>query len=175
MTKQLTGRCLILLLCAALALGLFTVNAFADGGITTWAELQTAISADGTVTLTEDITATAADTAPLTVPKNVTVTLDLNGCTLSRGLTEPMKNGSVIIVNGTLTITGSGSITGGNTNSVGGGIWVKAGGSCTLNGGTISGNHANQNGGGVYVSGTNACFTVSVVLAISMPLGSFPM
>lgn len=160
MTKPLTGRCLILLLCAVLALGLFTAAASADDGITTWAELQTAINAGGTVTLTQSITATSDDSA-LTVPKNVTVILNLNGCTLSRGLIEPTKNGSVIFVNGTLTITGSGTITGGNTNSVGGGIWVKTGGSCTLSGGMVSGNHANQNGGGVYVSGTDAHFTLN--------------
>lgn len=70
----------------------------------------------------QDITAEATD-SHLTVPKNVNVTLDMNSYTLSRGLTEAKKDGSVIFVYGTLEITGGGVITGGYSTGLGGGIW----------------------------------------------------
>ena len=61
MTYRNTKWPLPLLLCAAMTLGL--CMALAEGEIATWAELQTALNAGGTDTLTEDITATAAGTA----------------------------------------------------------------------------------------------------------------
>ncbi|SDM09481.1 hypothetical protein SAMN04487833_1731, partial [Sarcina sp. DSM 11001] len=91
-----------------------------DGGITTWNELQTALNAGGTVTLTQDITAGANDSA-LSVSSGLTVVLDLNGYTIDRGLadSEAQANGNVITNNGTLTISDTsaaqtGAITGGS-------------------------------------------------------------
>ncbi|MCD8105555.1 MAG: hypothetical protein LUF35_11290, partial [Lachnospiraceae bacterium] len=97
--------------------------------------------ADG-VTLTTDIT----------IASGATVTIDLNGQTLTG-----TGNGSVITVNGTLTLTdssteGTGVVTGGSA-SYGGGVYVESNGTFEMSGGTISGNTASSNGGGVYVNG----------------------
>ena len=141
-----------------------TTERAADGAAEmTWFDLQTMVSAGGEITLTNSVTA-PEDASPLTVHKGKSVTLDLNGFTLDRGLSadSPAEKGSVIIVNGTLIVNDSsgqsGLITGGSTTGVGGGVWVKKNGSFTLNSGTISGNYAESSGGGVYVSGTDSNF-----------------
>ena len=113
----------------------------------TWQSLQTAINAGGTVTLDDDVTALAGD-ATLTVPADMTVTLNLNGHTIDRALSSPADSGSIIIVKGTLTICDTssshdGTITGGNTTGTGGGIWVR-GGTVTLESGAITGNNAQE-------------------------------
>lgn len=145
--------------------------------ITTWAELQTALSAGGNIKLTQNITAGTGDTLLYT---NKTVVLDLNGYIINRNLTTPTENGGVIFVdeNGNLTITDSrpdathspaikyknlktgkdvvvngGIITGGYSKGHAGGIrfnWSTG----TMNGGTIVGNKATNedntdNAGGV--------------------------
>ncbi len=143
----------------------FVVPAYADStAITTWSGLKTALSADGTVTLTQDITAGDGDTA-LEVPSGKTVTLDLNGHTISRGLTTATENGYVIKVSGNLTLTdngsGEGKITGGYNSSYCGGVYVDVNGTFTMTGGTISGNSTYlTNGGGVFVD-SNATFTMT--------------
>lgn len=111
--------------------------------------------ADSTITLNADITATTDDTF-LMVPAGATVTLDLNGYTLNRGLTEATADGYVIQVQGSLTVQGTGTITGGNNSNAystngGGAVFVNANGSFTLNSGTLSGNNAVR-GGAVYVA-----------------------
>lgn len=134
-----------------------------DDGITSWAGLQTALNGEGTVTLTQNITAGDGDSA-LTVPSGVSVTLDLNGNTLSRGLSSMSngeENGCVIAVTGgSLTVddsSGGGKITGGNNRGSGGGVSVSSG-DFTLSGGSISGNCA-YSGGGVYVA-EDGCFAL---------------
>ena len=149
-----------------------------------WESLQNMLSfrPDGAVIkLDRDYTA-AADDAALLIPEGKTLTLDLNGHTIDRGLAdgEAVANGNVITNNGTLTITdsspdGSGAITGGNSTGAGGGIhnygWITIeGGSITgnradlgggiwtskgitINGGAISGNTAAEEGGGVFYTG----------------------
>ena len=134
-------------------------------GITTWAELQTALNAGGTVTLTQDITAGASDTQ-LYVDKEVT--LDLNGHILNRNLSTPKDGGGVIFVDepGNLIINDSnpnathspaitykdlitnedvvvngGIITGGYNTGDNGAIYFKWSFG-TINGGTIVGNKA---------------------------------
>ena len=115
--------------------------------ITSWAELQAALNAGGTVTLTQDITAADGDSY-LTVPSGVDATLNLAGFTLDRGLANKsaLPHGNVLTVNGTLTINGSGTITGGNSEDAGGGVLVSAGGILTVNEGTITGNKAQEGG-----------------------------
>lgn len=98
----------------------------------------------GTIILTDDI-----DTeAMIEITRGMNVIIDLNGCTLNRGLSSPNADGHVIIVNagGTLTIRDtssdhSGLITGGYANN-GGGINNK--GNLYIEGGTISGNQINN-------------------------------
>ncbi len=139
--------------------------------ITTWAELQTALSAGGNVKLTQDIIASSTD-GELYIPENVTTTLDLNGYIINKNgfggnvirvyggnltiddsnpnrihtpevsYNEPISNNSVIILGGI--------ITGGNR-----GICLEHAGTITMNAGTIAGNYLNDkysNGGaGAYV------------------------
>ncbi len=163
MTKRLIGHGLILLLCALTALGLFMPASLADGEITAWARLQTALSAGGTVTLTQNVTAGNGESA-LIVPAGKTVTLNLNGHTLSRGLAgfEAVAGGYVILNNGTLTITdltGSGMITGGNNTGNGGAIFNK--GMLNLAGGSITGNIAGESGAGVWNDADGGAFTMT--------------
>ena len=121
----------------------------------TWADLQQALNTGGTVSLDSDVIASASDEA-LIVPQGVTVTLDLNSHTINRGLSEVAENGSVIVVQGTLTVRDSGSggtITGGFAE-LGGGIANN--GTLIIEGGSIEGNCAVYDGGGIYNSGTLA-------------------
>ena len=163
MTKRPVRRILILLLCALAALGLFMAAAMADGGITTWAQLQTAINNAGsgdTITLTRNLTAGSNDVA---LQIHGTVTLDLNGFTLNRNQSSANMFGSAIYVpaGASLTVRDSsgnrtGAITGGYAE-MGGGIWNE--GTLTITGGTITGNYAYNNngggaGGGIYNTGT---------------------
>ena len=124
-----------------------------EGPVTGWAALQNAMSNGGVIQLAEDVIAESTDTE-LIIPEGKTVVLELNGYTINRNLTEAVENGSVIINNGTLAITGEGIITGGNTTGNGGGILNN--GSLTLYGGEITGNKAAGNGGGVYNTVTNS-------------------
>ena len=82
----------------------------------------------------------------LIIPAGAKVTIDLNGHTLKGN-----GNGSVIVVNGELTIKDSssgGKITGGNaSSSKGGGVLVKTRGSLQLLSGAITGNTAPYGGG----------------------------
>ncbi len=129
-----------------------------DGATTTYTALQAAIEAaeDGdTVTLLSDVN------EDITISDSQTITLDLNGNTLTGTGT-----GSVITVEGSLTLEDSsdeatGTITGGNATN-GGGIYISSTGSLTMNGGTVTGNTA-TNGGGIYNEGT---FTMSDSCAI---------
>ena len=118
-----------------------------------WADLQAKLNAGGEITLTEDVTASASDSY-LEVPSGKTVTLDLNGHTIDRALTAATSDGSVIQVSGTLTVKDSGTggkITGGHTNTHGGGVYIPDGGAFTLESGEISGNIADFHGGGVNI------------------------
>ena len=150
MTNRYTRWVLALLLCAVMALVLCFGTASAAGAVTSWTELQSALSAGGTVTLTQDITAGASDSA-LSVPGGTTVVLDLNGHTIDRGLanSEAQANGNVITNNGTLTIADTsaaqtGAITGGNSTGRGGAIVNR--GALTVSGGMITGNSAQEAG-----------------------------
>ena len=156
-----SGRVLAVLLCVMLLMSSISMMVFAEGdtrstaqAVASWSELQAALNQGGEITLTDGITAGSSD-SNLTVPKNKTVTLDLNGHYISRGLTSPADNGFVIKVNGTLTINdsssgNSGYITGGYStrkNSCGG-VWVN-GGTFTLTGGAIKHNSAEGIAGGI--------------------------
>ncbi len=124
--------------------------AWAQGTVTTEADLRTAVQSNQTVTLGGNI--------DLNNRLNIsnTVTLNLNGYTLRRSITAADADGQVIAVmnSGQLTISdtsvdNSGQITGGWAFQ-GGGIYVYEGCSLTITGGTISGNRADQIAGGGY-------------------------
>ncbi|MBQ6346128.1 MAG: InlB B-repeat-containing protein, partial [Clostridia bacterium] len=113
------------------------------------------------------VTAGQADKA-LEVKAGRTVTLDLNGCVVDRGLAgaaEPVDDGEVIAVSGDLTVTdtaGNGTITGGKNRIAGSGLVVN--GRFVLKGGSIRGNGNGIDGsagGGVYVYGDGALFGMS--------------
>ena len=134
-----------------------------NGYYPTLAEAFDAAVADQTVTLLADV---KTDTS-LTVAAGKDFTLDLNGHTIDRGLAgkDSAINGSVITVSDTLTLTDSsqdktGTITGGNTATNGGGVHVGTNGAFAMSGGTISGNTAGSNGGGVYVYNDALGFTM---------------
>ena len=80
------------------------------------------------------------------------ITLILDGNITLKGVNDN-EWALVYIRNGATIVMNSGSlITGNNTDSGGGGIYV-SGGSFTMNGGTISGNNTDSGGGGIYVYG----------------------
>lgn len=116
-----------------------------------WAKLKTAMAEGGYIKLTDDCT----DPSPvsdsyLVVQSGKTVTLILNGKTIDRGLgnnTEGITDGLVIKNEGTLTINGSGTITGGNSLGEGGGIYNK--GTLNLNNVNVTNNKSAQHGGGI--------------------------
>jgi len=95
----------------------------------------------------------------LHVPSGKTFTLNLNGNTINRNITQNVDskkdNGCVIYNQGTLTITGSGTIQGGNNSDA---TAIKGGGICnastlTLESGAIRWNMAATSGGGIYHTG----------------------
>ena len=133
--------------------------------ITTWSELQKAMTNGIDVILEENINGEYEKT--LEVHNSVVV--DLNGHTIDRGM--PDSGGNVIKIdwNGSLTIKDSspdksGTITGGFTRSPGGGVYVGQGCTFIMDGGSIYGNSTMDNdncqGGGVYV-GQGATFIMN--------------
>ena len=133
--------------------------------ITTWSELQKAMTNGIDVILEENINGEYEKT--LEVYNSVVV--DLNGHTIDRGM--PDRGGNVIKIdwNGSLTIKDSspdksGTITGGSTRSPGGGVYVGQGCTFIMDGGSIYGNSTMDNdncqGGGVYV-GQGATFIMN--------------
>ena len=163
-TRAKTAGCfaLALLLVPGLMLCLGAA-AWADG-ITTWTELQTALDAGGTVVLTQNVTAGENDSA-LEIGSEVSVVLDLNGCSVDRGLqsAEACENGNVFTVEGELTVTDSedsGVITGGGSTDGGGGVMILPGGRFTMEGGAVRGNRSEYVGGGVAV-GSGAVFVLN--------------
>ena len=112
--------------------------------------LYEAVRTSQTVKLGNDFT---LDNGRLDID-GTTVTLDLNGHTLTRPMAAADAGGQVIFVknNGKLTITDSGTegtITGG-WSFQGGAIYVSTGCELTITGGTITGNRADQIAGGGY-------------------------
>ena len=129
--------------------------------VTTWAGLCRALSepgiSNGTVKLAGNVTSDENAFAQIEIPAGQTITLDLAGYTIDRGLgnASAQTEGYVIANAGTLTITdsvGGGAITGGNNAGNGGGIYNT--GTLTISGGTVTDNCVTGNGGGIYNTGT---------------------
>lgn len=118
-----------------------------DSEISSWAELQAALKTSGEYKLTCDVESTEDSwKGVLEVPADATVTLDLAGYKVDRSLDSSLSDGQVMKVSGTLTVNdsgGSGVITGGYGSGIdmkGAAVYVKSGGSFTLNGGSIRDN-----------------------------------
>lgn len=121
---------------------------------TNWTDLKTVMDIGGFIRLDANCTAPSSFTSnlhSLHVGSSKTVTINLNGKTIDRGLegADAVNAGYVIMNNGNLTINGNGIIKGGNNIGVGGGI-NNQNGTLTINGGSIENNHANY-GGGIYI------------------------
>ena len=130
-----------------------------------WTRLQALINETengGDVRLREDATASIYD-GPLVIPQGKSITLYLNGCILSRGLTKARENGHVLTNNGTLTIRSGywgdvgGSITGGRSTGSGGGIVNN--GTLNIQRGTVTGNQAAE--GGAVFNAVGATLTIT--------------
>ncbi|MCR5165733.1 MAG: hypothetical protein K6C13_00720 [Oscillospiraceae bacterium] len=129
----------------------------------TFADLQGLINGaenNSTITLDKDYKAGASE-SQINIPENKTITINLNGHTIDRGLTQETYNGSVIVVNGELTLTDTsegktGTIKGGwGDCSDGGGVCVNDSGTFNMYGGNITGNNVTRgDGGGVRNSGS---------------------
>ena len=146
------------------------------GSVTTrivdnWTDLNAALKITGIVDLVADVTAGPSD-GSLLVSGGVTVTLNMNGYTVDRDLSEAENLGHVfrILSENTLTINGNGTITGGNNKATGaeydgGGIYNM--GTLTLNSVYLSYNYckkkdgveASARGGAVF-SGENSSLTM---------------
>ncbi len=111
---------------------------------------------------TYQLTADFAARGYLYVPSDVNATIDLNGHTIDRELTEVSATGYVIKNDGTLTITDSsgddsGKITGGYAERGGA---VNNSGTLTISGGDLCNNKASVEGGAI-INNSGASLTVS--------------
>ena len=172
MKKRLLS--ILLALCMVVCLVPTTVFA-ASQTADSWSGLQSLMNGTGdlSVILSNDI---SWGGSPLTVPTGKTVTLDLNGKAI-----DAQSNGTVIAVNGTLTIknsgadlagpigVGAGPITGNIKNGKAsdkeaGGILVASGGKLVMNSGwltnCVDGSGKTSAAGGIYVS-KNAVFEMT--------------
>ena len=125
-----------------------------------WAELQEKIDAteskDIIYQLTDDINATEEDSA-IHISVGMLITIDLNGKTINRNITEAADDGYAIVMEEKekLTIVDSsedhdGKITGGNNTGNGGGFCVGKGATLSLEDVKVTGNTA-KCGGGIYL------------------------
>lgn len=134
-----------------------------------WCDLQNQINAASSgdvITLSYDVTATTSGhyhystmkdaDIHLVIPEGKSITIDLNGHTIDRNLSDgaAAEYGDVFTVNGSLTIKDSssgqtGTVTGGNNTSDGGAASVN--GQFVLEGGIITGNSCVGAGGGLYI------------------------
>ena len=89
----------------------------------------------------------------IAIPAGANVTLNLNGHTINRGLTEKKNNGEVICISDDAdVIINNGTITGGYAMFSAGGIYIKDDAKVTLNNVNIMNNYSTWDGGGITVS-----------------------
>ncbi len=108
-------------------------------------------------TKTYDSKSNSSGGTSLHIPSTKKITIDLNGRTIRRSVSDFPEDGYVIKNEGTLTIQNSGGgegyITGGKNSGNGGGIYNTSTGFLTVTGGRILDNSATGNGGGIYNDG----------------------
>ena len=114
-------------------------------------ELTTAVLTDGVqILFANDI----AIGSLLEIKESRTVTIDMNGFTLDRGLTERGAAGQVITVRSGSTLNlSNGALTGGYGGN-GGALDIESGTTVNLTDVIITGNHADDRGGGISNKGT---------------------
>ena len=95
------------------------------------------------------------DNDTIYIPEDAKITLNLNGYTINRGLTEDIDDGEVMFINDDAdVIINKGTITGGYSNSEGGGLYIEGGANVTLNDVNIVGNAVKgDDGAGIYIYG----------------------
>ena len=131
-------------------------NAVAKVGDTYYKTLADAVAAadNNTVTLLKDVT------ADITIPAGTTMTLDLNGKTLTN------VNDHTILNNGNLTITGTGKVD--NISHAKGALYNK--GTVVVNGGTFD--RSKENGKTSNDSGSNSWYTIKNVGSMTIHDGA---
>ena len=131
-------------------------NAVAKVGDTYYKTLADAVAAadNNTVTLLKDVT------ADITIPAGKTMTLDLNGKTLTN------VNDHTILNNGNLTITGTGKVD--NISHAKGALYNK--GTVVINGGTFD--RSKENGKDSKDSGANSWYTIKNVGSMTIHDGA---
>lgn len=131
-------------------------NAVAKVGDTYCKTLADAVAAadNNTVTLLKDVT------ADITIPASKTMTLDLNGKTLTN------VNDHTILNNGNLTITGTGKVD--NISHAKGALYNK--GTVVVNGGTFD--RSKENGKTSNDSGSNSWYTIKNVGSMTIHDGA---
>lgn len=131
-------------------------NAVAKVGGTYYKTLAEAVAAadNNTVTLLKDVT------ADITIPAGKTMTLDLNGKTLTN------VNDHTILNNGNLTITGTGKVD--NISHAKGALYNK--GTVVVNGGTFD--RSKENGKTSNDSGSNSWYTIKNVGSMTIHDGA---
>ena len=131
-------------------------NAVAKVGDTYYKTLADAVAAadNNTVTLLKDVT------AGITIPAGETMTLDLNGKTLTN------VNDHTILNNGNLTITGTGKVD--NISHAKGALYNK--GTVVVNGGTFD--RSKENGKTSNDSGSNSWYTIKNVGSMTIHDGA---
>ena len=131
-------------------------NAVAKVGDTYYKALADAVAAadNNTVTLLKDVT------ADITIPAGKTMTLDLNGKTLTN------VNDHTILNNGNLTITGTGKVD--NISHAKGALYNK--GTVVVNGGTFD--RSKENGKTSNDSGSNSWYTIKNVGSMTIHDGA---
>ena len=161
-------RLLTVLIAVCLVLALGTVTALADDAVVTDVdEFKTAVQTSGTITIGADMEFSTEDI--VTIPQGVTIVLDMQGHSIT---VDSNFTGRPIINNGTLTVTGNGTIDSsaskyggygainnfgtltiengtyiGNINADGAAIYNRAGGELTINDGYFTGTAAINSAG----------------------------
>ena len=110
------------------------------------------------------------ESGAMVIPGGHEVTIDLYGCTIDRGLKDPVSDGEVILVEEgailNLADTNgergySGAVSGGHSLDTAGGIQVEAGATVNLWGGSISRNLTYESGGGVLLAGEGSTMNIT--------------
>ena len=121
-----------------------------------WEEMLNATEHGNNIILRKDLNCLNQTRGRIMIPGESNVTIDLNGFSIDRRLTEATQNGSVFYVgrNSSLTLlnsNGTGAITGGNTTGSGGAIYVEGGGNLTLRNVSFTNNTAQYFGGAIFL------------------------